>query len=684
MSKAPQFLTVAEIEALIERAFEEIDAMLPSEGWDTPKHATQERDRQALYALCYAVACAGMHRSAALLPALSRVNAYFAELDLGSRLYSDGPADTLLGAIELTVAKHGAREPNVRALVDDDDSSVRRTLAASLDAADPDARPLLDLLATDADAAVRRVAQAKLGDARPAWWVRKFSRDPTASLTPARATALAPTLRKLAALLDGGGVAKDGSKESVASLAARLPDALSVDLCATIVHDYDSARLHMPLIAQLLRRPSGIALVAPLVETFNGIEYASLLFSEIKKSLAGVDPATTERLADAFLAAACGYELDDSYHSAPAEAADLAMDLWPTARLVELVDRLVAAPECTETWLGRAYLARLRAAEKPPRALSDRAAALHDAGYAGLHDELAKTLDDVLLHAPKAMLRPRAEAALRSDVPRAIRWGLVAMLTRCHDDRRDGPRAELVARLCAEPRHRAQLRSLGVVAGIVLPYLREDLRAGLLDHDDARTVVMHVMSLYGDPSDALPNFGELRMGKEERVEVRLAAAAKRCAKEQQTLADVLGPKALRGPLTDAEIAAYRATILRAEPNDVHWFFVRWTVSKNGLVAEERPMLAHLLATTGEHRDAIEHALPKLVVAQPDAELIPLVRKCFDDAMGRIEQDSWWTTFERLHRLLGLERPSRPDRDDDDAGSAPGALDDDDAWLDDDG
>ncbi len=194
----------------------------------------------------------GHHGWIVKLPELIKINrGFFLDDDSGQDRCLEALADLLhYGAPIGKVVKALARDRN---------PAVRAALAQGLRATDPDARELLELLATDANASVRKLARERLPAGQPAaWWIGKFASDPVPRLPEANDEQLA-ALRTVALFVDRDRAQQEATLLEFGAALKLLPTPILFEFVARVVDFAWLAPGFAPMLAELLRRPAGAA-----------------------------------------------------------------------------------------------------------------------------------------------------------------------------------------------------------------------------------------------------------------------------------------------------------------------------------------------------------------------------------------------------------------------------------------
>lgn len=137
----------------------------------------------AIQALRFCAAAAGRTGDAAFAPLLYDIGAELTRWDD----YANPHRDVLASAVATLLRRGAAVDAGVELLAEHELPSVRAAVASGLRPAGA-ALPLLEALARDPNAEVRKAALANLATVREvAWWSGVFASDPVARLSPAAA-----------------------------------------------------------------------------------------------------------------------------------------------------------------------------------------------------------------------------------------------------------------------------------------------------------------------------------------------------------------------------------------------------------------------------------------------------------------------------------------------------------------
>lgn len=574
MAKRPVLMTREQIEQLIERACDLIDAY-HDDAEDDPDNPDHKRERSevlgaALEALRFAAAAIDYLRDPALVSSLVDVMNNFEGWDL----FSDSHDQVLSSAIT-AVIRAGASAREVRDFASNREAAYRRAVAMGLSAASDEGRELLEELSTDADSNVRNAARENLAEVcEVPWWRGKFSRDPIAGLSPREVRRLKKPLEELAKLLDGQ--PSEESMARVAKLLDKLPDAVAIDGAERVMRSISphSNREQPALVVMLSRRGGSEAFLKLLRESWGDSQPSSWLRYR-DSSLGPLIAELTDERRDDLARALWDFALTAPHAEGPEilsvwnSAGSLSSVAWPASvDLTPLLDALLAAAEGTEHEGTRGYALRGAAAvfkrsDVSLDAVADRILTARVGGYPGSWALFDNLFDGTIERMPRERVRAFAERALASEEVGTLVWAMSRLLGPSHDPSRDLPQPELAARFYEDPRYRRAMWRDDTLRRSVIPWMRRDFREGTLEFEAAADLIPLIHEFWGGahPIDTIDVV--VPMNVAERRKARRRAAEKSLAKKRAAHAAFLGPEELHGPISELEWERWRLVRDRA-------------------------------------------------------------------------------------------------------------------------
>ncbi|MBI5497300.1 MAG: hypothetical protein HY904_19960 [Deltaproteobacteria bacterium] len=606
----------------------------------------------AVAALRFAAAQAVVLEDHSFLPA---VLAAFAEL---SHWNDDAPgnADALSHAACRLAGATPTLTATLRAMAGHEDRRMREAAIAGLRPDDPAALAILDTLAQDPEARVRREARRVLATAGEVpWWRGKFLSDPVARIPKADAGRLRPVLERISTLLDELDHASEKGAGELAALIAQLPEELALEVGARALdrETFHSAALR-PVAVWLLAQPRGVDAVRPLFQRWTSLERgfrAEHFFGTVAALMALTD---RQRVALAlFQKAAALPPAQQEDESTGAIMAAVAGRLWlPTADVTPLLDLCLANEDLNrhDNRVGSTLHRVLYASKADLSAWYPRLVQARLDGYPGAFQGVSSIVHAWLEDAPAAVLRPAAEQAVLKDDSTVAAWGVKHLLGRAHDPARDPPRAELAARFLAHPRTRLCVLEDPELCLLVTPVLRRQLREGSLDFTAARAAIRAIDDLWGGAAPMaitdLPDPSE---------------AAKREAKHRRELRGLLGPRTLHGPVREDEWAQFRAARRDVVPRSFQqWRELVDTLPKGPWHPEDRALLQRLMETVRKEDRSLAMDAAVVLCFKFLPEDLPLM----EELVSICEEDDrdWMQGELRLFREgAGIPHPRRKRR-----------------------
>lgn len=599
--KYPLLATAEEIRTIARRAITLLEIL--HEGHDDDEAAWNDPDIQRLdnlvfrgakEAMRFCATAAGLLGDASLL----QLVATMLEEQGGWDDHADRDTDVVAEGLGELLRRGAPVTDSVEAFAASPSDDIRAVIAAGVRPTNERAVKLLEKLAKDPIADVRKPAQEALASrGELPWWTGKWQRDPLAHLPAADAEALRDPIERISAMLDDSRWALMKHDREFAELVAKLPDPIAVDVLETMLASGGNHATRMPLTgAHLLSREGGIEAFLRVLSGWAKTR-AFHLTADHKAMVAALphDRALVVGLALAKHAlsapAAMRDEVCTSYYLA-AELAEAVMP--PGADLSPIVALILEAPEVTTSrgmdFLMSKIASVLGAKNARPGALSERLIAARLAGYPGAWSRMSANVDKLLQKAPFELLRPAVEQALRSDDDKLARWGLRCILTDAHAAETDGSRLELAARLCKDARLRGLLVADPTLTKMAIVPLRAALRRGELACAEALNVVSAISDLWGGVAAMFFSRALTSTEKED---------ARQKVRDEHAL--FLGPEELSGPVTEDEWAALRRARDASPTNDYGaWMRMLSVLPEGPWHPDDRALLDRALASFGEH------------------------------------------------------------------------------------
>jgi hypothetical protein len=666
--KYPSVATAEEIRAIAERSFALLDVLAEGDE-DTiddgiiGQEARVRRyhaQRMAMEALRFCTATAAMLGDVSLLRIVTRALEETQYYDDRSEDDTETIGDALRRLLELGATP----TEEVEELSESEDVRVRQAVASGLQPHGARALKLLEKLARDPVAEVRRPAQESLAKARDVpWWMGKFSSDPLAGMSHDEAARLRGTLEQISAMLDQQRYTLAQRHKELSRVAAELPDPLAIDLILTTLSAGEKHERMPALGTLLISRKGGPEAFLRMCHVWSKQRdfyprdhHAQML----------TDAPHEARLATCLLLArfACAQPEDErqEMRSAAGIAADLAGKAFPPGEdVTPIVELLLALPpsgyphgpsDWVVNFLGRA----LDVPGVDAKNVMDRFAEARLSGYPGSFQNVRVHADKLLLLLPRERLRRMAEEAIRKDDAETVRWGLARLTAEAYDPERDPPEAEMMRRFCDDPRLLRAILDVHDLRRKAAPWLRERLRRGELAFEDAVEVMEALGSMWGGA------WSGFFMRPEDRTPEKIVEQQE---KMREPLQAFLGPEGLQGPVTDAEWAAFRRVRDATKFTERrHWHLAlsavqpgpRWHPDDRALLDAA---LAHL-----EEDDDVALAIANGLALVPVAEDLPI----FERLLARAPADDRSSIRRSLYdarEMLGLPEERAPGAGDDD-------------------
>jgi len=665
--------TAAELRDLAERALAELDA-LEEEGpaWHlSPAQIDRSywRRRAAVEALRLCGAAAAVLGEPSLAPLLARA------LDAvdGRKDHRGGDLGVIADGLERALA--GGAPANVVAdLADHHDARIRRALAGGLRPVGAPERALLEQLARDPDAEVRKPARetlAALGEVP--WWTGKWSRDPLAALAPDEAERHRAAIERIAEILDMRRYTAAQHDEELAALAATLPDALAVDLAETALSARCAEDTKLPALgAVMAAREGGLAALFRLCERWARLPYFRA-GAEHFRMVAGMPEG---RRLDACLALARrALELTDGPRGGDDDSARVMAALAghgfpPDADPTPLVDLLVPRP--ARAWrdmIAYELLAAVRERPSLPAPLEERMFEAWAAGLPGGWGQLIGAISARIDRAPLATRRRLAERAAGAADERTACWALSLLALEAHDPDRDPPRDEVVRRYWEDHDRRRLLLGHHGDAHLLVPRLREALRRGALDFPTAVATIRAMGRLWG---------GVVRFVFAEGV--RPPPAEDELRDAQQKYGGCFGPSDPRGPIGEADWTALRAARASHFTWDDHAFLMALAALPEGpWHPDDRAVLDRAVAyAEASDRGLLDTCAYAVRSKMSTADDLPLLARLRSLALEPDDRDTIDCQIRGAREDLGLPPPPDEEEGADAAGESAPARE----WMDD--
>lgn len=599
--KYPLLATAEEIRTIARRAITLMDVLHEGNdddtAWNDPDVRRLEHQvfRAAKEAMRFCATAAGLLGDASLLQLVAELLEEQAVWDD----HADKDTDVVAEGIGELLRRGAPVNDSVEAFAASSNNEIRAVIAAGLRPTSERAIKLLETLAKDPIAEVRKPAREALATrGELPWWAGKWQRDPLAHLSADEAAALREPIERISAMLDESRWALMKKEREFTDLVAKLPDPIAVDVLETMLSAGGTYETRMPAAgAHLLSREGGVeAFLRVLAGWTKGRSFH--LTAEHKAMVTALphDRAAAVGLAFAKYALSAPDALRDEFSTPYYLAASLAEDVMPPgADLAPIVELVLEAPEATtrrSDYVISQIAGILGANNARPGALSERLIAARLAGYPGAWSRMSMSIDKLLQKAPFELLRPAVEQALRSDDDKLARWGLRCILTDAHAADTDGSRIELAARLCEDTRLRGLITADPTLLKMAITPLRAALRRGELACAEALNVVSTISELWGGVA---PSFYARTFTAGEKEASR--------RKVRDEYASFLGPEELHGPVTEEEWAALRR-VRDASPPDEYttWMRVLGVLPEGPWHPEDRALLDRAVAAFANDSD----------------------------------------------------------------------------------
>jgi len=679
----PMMATVAEIRALVERAFDVIDAYVSEDQGEPDPEGPLDDDRpqraQAAFlaardGLRYAASAAGQLGDPALLPLLSDVHEALEHWDDHADYYRH----VVLAGVTEILRRGAAVDETVEKLAQHHAPSVRAAIAAGLRPHGGRAVAVLSALATDSSADVRTPAKAALAETGEVpWWLGKFASDPLVRLTPEEAAQHKEAIEEISKLLDVEPYRIHRHDEDFARLVTALPAPIAVEAAERALTAGGNRAGRLPLLgAATISRPGGIDAFLRVCQAWGKNRHFFVGDDHVRMIAGAPDDV---RLAACLALARHAVSAPESVRtqqSGPVHiAAEIAGKAFPPgADLTPLLDLVLGCPAVPDRkidWaIGGLNDALMREGADPtPIAGRLVEALLH--GFPGPWKKLSTAVTHLVEGLPREALRAAAEEAARSDDDGTARWGLSSMLLAAHDPERDPEPLAMLRRLCEEPRFRKLLFEDYRARAATVPLQREELRRGAFAFQEAASALGLIDGLWGR---LITGLGALLAHPPEQVE-------KERAELRERFAAFLGPEALHGPITDEEWAIFRrARDGAAELAPRDWMTGLRILPPGPWHPADRAFVERAVEACEKEIPTLVYFAAATLSEKPDAELLPLFYRMLRAAPD--QRDTLRDYFVAARNALGIkpgaivdaggaplprewmDEPDEPDDDDD--------------------
>lgn len=350
-------------------------------------------------ALRFCAAAAGELGDPALIAPIVEALEVFPHFDRVERTHVDG----MVAGVTSLLSRGAPVTEGVIRLARHPDVRIRVGVAEGLRPTGDAEIALLAELAADPSAYVRKTARKSLDDrvALP-WWLGKWSRDP-AEIAEDDARAHDATLRAIAKILDTSGYELKAAWPEVGALAAKLPDALAIDLCEGLLRSGDGGGMvDTTILALLLSRPRGGDALVRLLRRWDRDDNAGFFGPrQVGPALSALDPADRGPIVGDLVALARAGTSEDrrELFGASVMAAQIAAKAWPEGEDTEPVLDALLALAAPERGIDSVQLALAPLLARPPRdpsRMRDRALEARRAGYPGAFADLKHHLEALL------------------------------------------------------------------------------------------------------------------------------------------------------------------------------------------------------------------------------------------------------------------------------------------------
>lgn len=555
--------------------------------------------------------------------------------------YADGHQQTACRALT-SLLKAGLSVDKRIVRLSKDEPHIREAVALGLDANNPAGRVLLDKLAADPVASVRKAAKAALETVAPVpWWFGKWATDPTARLLPEEQESAGPALQRVSELLDlpRYQLFNEPQTNELCAELAKLPAPLVVE---AVEHLLSSVEPYvrdtiLPLLVLLVERPGGIDALERLIQQWSPGSYA---YTEIVPRAVAAAPfearlAVCQRLLGVAEQASAA-DRSNLGNNAAWTSAKVVGHAWPpeadVSPVIKVIRALGADPPnghgVDYVRSGLSYVLEVEGIDFSPFLEEFCEARVN--GYKGEWRDLGARLDKLLKRAPSELRRRTAERAIHSEDKETLKWAMTTLLDPDLDGKTDETRTTRLTAMLAEPRLRQAALEAPNLVDRGLPLLREELRRGELSYSEAVSVFASIHRLYGGLAEGVQSYF-IRISTADEV-------AKQRQNAREEIREFLGPEPLQGPPTaeewqalDRARAAFEGEV--AERADLFARSLRpgpWTV-------EERALLDELFEIARQQEDdPLCYALARAIVAKRDSDMITTrVEELLERASGHL-------------------------------------------------
>ena len=632
-TELPKIATYEELRDIAEQAFELLEMLAGDDEEDDDESPLEDgaeekahvARRAAIEALRFCAAAAGQLGDVRLAPLVCR-----ALIEVGTwddHMSSD--VDTLADGLSLLLRAGAVVDDEIEELAEHQEGHVRAAIAKGLQPHGERALALLEQLAVDTDAGVRKPARASLAQAREVpWWLGKFESDPLARLLPEEAERHKEALEELSKMLDQTHFTLMQQDEKLAALLGSLPDVLAVEAARLALSGTDRYDARLPRTgAMMIARTGGADAMIRICETWGSGPHFSLHADHVSVVAdAPPEPRLRACLALARRAAEQSEEARRKQGGPAAIMAELAGKAFPPGGdLNPWIDLAMATPEAPNHELDWVIAGLRHAFDDPaadPLPVADRLLEARLAGFPGPWRRLHTGVDGMVRRLPREMLRPAAERAVRSEDDNTVGWGMEMLVLEVHDPSRDPEPLELVRRFFADERCRKPLLQLYPNGRVATVPLREALRRGELTFEQALRLTTLAAELWGGmtaPIHALLSKPEAEL------------SAERC-KLRERYAAFLGPEDMHGPLSAAEWDAFR-TVRDNHPMDTRadWGNALGAFPDGPWHPEDRAFFDAAFALCEDDGEDLAYWLAMALLVRPSVEDLPLFERLLKQA-----------------------------------------------------
>lgn len=503
---------------------------------------------------------------------------------------------------------------------------IRAGMASALRPVGEKEISLLEDLAVDTDANVRKEAQHSLSQVREIpWWEGKFSQDPARALSPEEATRLKPVFETISSLLDQKFFSEEDAR-ALAAQAKELPDEPLFDLVRTNLPEYNCVKKLYPLLGVMFQREGAFDVLLSLFKVWEDErwpqEIGALAGREMDALPGDVRLTFCHKLLE-YIAQVDPEARTKGTENPSLIAAAIIEKAWPKdTDLTPLLDFILAQEKPVHQEYDHTLntLAKtLTHQEREITAILPRVLEAHLSGYPGSWERLQSYAPQILQRAPKEMLRPAAQKAIQSEDEKLLRWGLEYLLGPLHDPEQDPPRDTLITSFLKEPRYRKAIFYSYPLEKLLLPYLRQELNSSSLTLPEAA----HVMGLISRYHGGLVDLWEYEF------------LLQRANKEKQAKSS----DAPRNPISEEEWQIFRRLRDAHDFNDpdhqrIWWEIVFLFPKGPDWHPEDRAFLPKMIQACRDGKADNASMIARLLKAKPRQEDLPL----FDELLTYCTED----------------------------------------------